>query len=926
MAPWRITIWLALTWTSCGAATYYVSSSGGNDLNDGLSPADAFATIAHINTLLLQPGDEVLFLCGDTWRGEMLVITRSGSAALPIRYGSYPTANCSDKPTISGAYEVTGWTPAGGSIYVADLDLGGNAGKFPLGMNQLFRGNDRLAPGRWPNVDEGDGGYSTIDSQPAANQIQDNELPSVNWDGALVHIKGMRWYIINRFVTATLGNALQLNEDNGCWAGDCTDWGFFINNHPATLDRDGEWYYDASSNQVHLYSDSVPVNMEASTLMAANDDFRGGIVLGRHLAEHISYVIVENFEVMRWDMHGITTPTNLQSSDNFNVTLRNNVIRDVDAAGINLQTWVWQAAVGPNGWRGGHDQLIENNYVEGANHFGINAYAYDTEFRNNVLVDIGLINNAGLTGIGCGDTSFGGFCTESGDGLRIKIDQPDYSGFGNLITCNQLYNIGHNGMDVFGGNNDITRNIIKNACSSKGDCGAVRTFGSGSLATSPVHDILLSENIIVDVIGNTDGNAPFFKPLFGIGLYIDQFSANVTASDNTIVGATIDGILYQNSSGTINDNILYGNNAGTMFRGQVGLYGGPTAASLNGNVMVGRQNSARTLIAHGLANITGSNFNYFFNAFENANIVVGAARSLSQWQAFSGLDAQSVANWYVLTPPEPPLAEIFINESKNPSQVDLGASVYLDLDQNTVTGSFTLQPFRSRVLVPQFICNPTAALTGDSTICSGGNATLSVELTGTGPWDLTWSDGFMQTGVMVSPATRVVTPITTTTYWIDQIDDSLCTGMANGLATVIVGDNQPLSLDPPSNAQGLYLLQFTARIPCTGPTLGWEWLVDGGFQALDVNPFSVPWVLTQDTTVTVEVDQGGPLLSATALVLVAQHHSINRDLNGDNCNSLEDLWLLMSTWRQPSTTDPNDNGIVEVRDFLYINTDQVGCP
>ncbi len=909
---------------SAFGATYYVSSSEGDDNNDGLATDRAFETIAHVNTLLLNPGDQVLFKCGDRWRGETLRITRSGSAALPIRYASYPDG-CADKPIISGAFPVTGWTPVGGQIYVADLDLGGNAGSFPMGMNQLFRDGTRLSPGRWPNLDEGDAGYSEIESQPASDRIQDNQLPAVSWDGALVHIKGMRWYIINRYVTQTTGSTLVLNEDAGCWDNDCTDWGFFLNNHPATLDQDGEWFFDAASNQVHIYSDNAPANMEASAIMATNDDFRGGILLGRHLQEHISYVIIDNFEVSRWDMHGITTPTNLQSSDNFNLTIQNNHVQDVDAIGINLQTWVWDAAVGPNGWRGGHDHLVANNLVEGANHMGINTYTYDSDFIANHLRDIGLIEAAGLSGIGCGDTSFGGFCTEYGDGFRIKIDQVAFSGFGNLLQCNRLERIGHNGVDIFGSNNELSQNTIIESCYSKGDCGAVRTFGNGNLASTPVHDILLDENLIIDVIGNTDGCAPFFKPLFGIGLYIDHFSATVTASNNTIMDATIDGILYQNSSGTVSGNVLFGNNRGTMFRGQIGLYGSPTRVSLSDNVMIGQQASARTLISDALVNVVASNFNYFFNAFEDANIHVSGQRTLSQWQSFSGMDAQSVANWYQLNPPDPPLAQLFLNNTKDPLQINLGGSTYLDLDQNLVTGSFTLQPSRSRVLVPQFICNPSAVVSGDSTICLGDDAVISVVLTGTAPWDLHWSDGGSQLGVISSPATRMVSPTETTNYELTSFNDSQCAGITSGSATIIVGDSQPLWIEPRAAAQGLLPLSFTAHIPCVNPTLGWTWTLGGALEAEDVNPVTLSSVLTSSTNLVVEVDQGGMPLSAAAVILVSQH-PINLDLNGDGCNDDQDLLLLASTWHMPSNNDPNDDGWVDIRDLLYINTDNSGCP
>ena len=189
-----------------GAATYYVSSASGSDAADGLTPATAFATASHVNGLALQPGDEVRFLCGETWRADPLVVTRSGSAAMPIVFSSHP-ASCVDKPVLSGARGIAGWAVHAGNVLVADLGAGANAGLFPNGVNQLFRSGSRLPFGRWPNLaGHPDGGYSEIDGQPSNPQITDAELPAGNWNGAVAHIKGIRWYIINRVVTATAGN------------------------------------------------------------------------------------------------------------------------------------------------------------------------------------------------------------------------------------------------------------------------------------------------------------------------------------------------------------------------------------------------------------------------------------------------------------------------------------------------------------------------------------------------------------------------------------------------------------------------------------------------------------------------------------------------------------------------------------------------
>jgi len=72
---------------SSASTTYYVSSSGGNDSNDGLSPDTAFKSVGKVNGLALQPGDRVLFKCGDTWRAEILTVSRSGAAGSPRNDG-----------------------------------------------------------------------------------------------------------------------------------------------------------------------------------------------------------------------------------------------------------------------------------------------------------------------------------------------------------------------------------------------------------------------------------------------------------------------------------------------------------------------------------------------------------------------------------------------------------------------------------------------------------------------------------------------------------------------------------------------------------------------------------------------------------------------------------------------------------------------
>lgn len=702
LLAWGLSLSLA---SAASAATYYVSFSDGLDTNDGLSLATPFKTVTKVNGLALVPGDQVLFKCGDVWRADILRITRSGSAAGGIVYGSYPDPACPNKPVLAGTETITGWAPWSASIWVADLTAGANAGKFANGINQLFRNGSRLRLGRWPNLGAGDG-YSTIDAQPAGAQIADNELPAGDWTGATVHIRGMRWYILNRDVTADSGNTLTLNSAAGCWGGSCVGWGFFLNNHLATLDQEGEWYYDAVGRRVYLFTATDPsiASLEGSVVMVGESAYMGGVILGRHLQEHIHHLSLDNFEIRGWFDNGITTPVNLEKDENYNLVIGNNLIQDVDGTGINLATWVWNALAngnGYNGWRGGHDLQITGNTIDGANEYGINSYARSSIIGSNVIRNVARIGNVGRAGIGCSITDGEGQCTEPGAGIRLKVDG-DGAYSSNLVTAalNRLETIGHNGIDAFGYSNTLQRNLIRGACSTKGDCGAIRLFGGSNLATTTSHDVTLSENILLDTTGNTDGCHTTYRALFGFGLYIDHFSRDILTTRNTVGRATAAGVLYQDSTGAITESVLFANSAGTGWSHQIALTSGASTAvaSLTGNVMVGLLPTAGTLRIKNGTQASVSDGNGFYHAGRPAHIAVsdlGLDRTLAQWRTYSGQDAASTER----VVPDIGRAELLYND-QNSSQILTLAKVYQDLDGNPVGATLTLGPFASQVLIP----------------------------------------------------------------------------------------------------------------------------------------------------------------------------------------------------------------------------------
>jgi hypothetical protein len=128
----------------------------------------------------------------------------------------------------------------------------------------------------------------------------------------------------------------------------------------------------------------------------------------------------------------------------------------------------------------------------------------------------------------------------------------------------------------------------------------------------------------------------------------------------------------------------------------------------------------------------------------------------------------------------PPYTSGPINVSPSATTTYSGASV-IDVNGCAVDPSSAL-PANS--IVVNVNARPTGALSGgnptSARVCSGATSTLSIALTGTGPWSGTITDGTTTTPFSgtVSPITVNVSPATTKTYTIATLSD------ANGCATI----------------------------------------------------------------------------------------------------------------------------------------------
>jgi hypothetical protein len=78
--------------------TIFVSTTSGQDGNDGLSSQTPWLSLAKVNAAELRPGDRVLFKRGGTWRGQL--VPRSGREGASITYGAYGQG---ERPVLLGS-------------------------------------------------------------------------------------------------------------------------------------------------------------------------------------------------------------------------------------------------------------------------------------------------------------------------------------------------------------------------------------------------------------------------------------------------------------------------------------------------------------------------------------------------------------------------------------------------------------------------------------------------------------------------------------------------------------------------------------------------------------------------------------------------------------------------------------------------------
>jgi hypothetical protein len=162
----KITIWFLMLCVSNSFAqtTYYFSSSAGNDSNIG-NETNPFQTILKLNSLVLVPGDKILFKRGDTFTGQ-IIVSYSGTDGFPIIYDSY---GAGDLPVLTASDGANGIPDALSTIKII--------GKQYLEFHNLQIENERSDTEVGSDDDKSFGIYiSSWKSLPGSGDFEDAVL------------------------------------------------------------------------------------------------------------------------------------------------------------------------------------------------------------------------------------------------------------------------------------------------------------------------------------------------------------------------------------------------------------------------------------------------------------------------------------------------------------------------------------------------------------------------------------------------------------------------------------------------------------------------------------------------------------------------------------------------------------------------------
>ncbi len=564
-----------------------------------------------------------------------VAVNMFGKQGTPVVFGAYGEGA---KPKLYGSEKINGWTRHSANIYKASFDKE---------INQLFVDDKKMKVARFPNS-----GYAKITSVKDSRSFTSSDLPSgVDYSGAVWFGRTGYYHTpVHKVITSFSGRLAldeapkkDLNEGEG----------FILMNKLAFLDEPGEWCYDSDTRTVYLW---LPDRGSPDEHVV-----RGSVHEHGFYARNKSNIVVRDLEIAQYAVAGIE----INNSSNWSII--NNDILFPDAYGINSESE-------------GDNLMVSGNKIVGANHLALQFRTNSSTVTDNRILETGLFDNIGISGNGR---------YYFGSALFI-------GGRNNTISHNRIIDASYNGIFFAGPENRIEYNFIENVCLVKGDGGGIYTTQPGS---NPTTGSAVRYNIVINSVGSKEGFTSGVS--FGEGIYIDESAHGVTVEHNTIYKISNAGIkLHKTDANIIRHNTIMD----ARYAIQILKSSGSTPARVTHNIMYSTSNGCvddyeprQLLVRTSSANAILEE-NIYRNHYENKDIFRGDEYcDFDDWKNETGYDRNSSFKSKRLSAGE--TEKLFYNDTMKKKTFELGEKVYKDIFGNEVSGSFSLAPFTSKILI-----------------------------------------------------------------------------------------------------------------------------------------------------------------------------------------------------------------------------------
>ncbi len=582
---------------------YYFSSRTGDDSytsRQAQNPATPWKTLSKLSSFMvnLKAGDSILFKKGDVFYGSFIV-TKSGTADKPIVFSAYGKGA---KPIISGLTQLSNWKLSGTNKWEADCPDCGTS------LNMLLINGISQPMGRYPNITEPNKGYLTFESHSPL-QIMDNELPaSPDWTGGEMVVRSSRWTFDRKTIQSQAGNILNIGSPTTYPL--LSNYGYFIQNHPSTLDTFGEWYYNPDTKKVMIYSDST--NPDILFVSATTHNIVTAL-------NNTSYI---HFDGIEWVGSNTTTLT-CNFSDYISITNCAINFSGTDAmSGKNVS-----------------NLTLENNTITNTNNNALLlSPSSNTIIKNNVIKNTGIIPGNGKSGVG----------NYSGITLIGNINRIEY---------NTIENTGYIPINFQGDSILIKNNYINKFAFVLDDGGGIYTWNGCPSSPNGIYGINHSDrkitgNIIQNGIGAAEGTNSPNKAASGI--YLDDNTMDVKVSNNTISNCTLNGIFLHNSRENLLDhNTMFNNNIQLKFESNGKCTTDPVLSNNVTNNILFSKLASQTVLDLSADALNDINLyslfdtNYYCRPLDEESIIWSTSSvarnsyNLFQWKKASGKDLNS---------------------------------------------------------------------------------------------------------------------------------------------------------------------------------------------------------------------------------------------------------------------------------------------